>query len=136
MISPMQPEGMNNQRLDKLIHSIGNDVEGDLGYWKFEAHGIVMFCITDEAHDRMRVMAPVASADDITEELARACLLANFDRALDARYCLNEETLWGAFLHPLRSLTDNLFGSACRQVSEVVKNFGTSYSSGELMFGG
>ncbi len=136
MIMSLRPSGMNNQRLDRLIRSISTDVEGDLGYWKFEAHGIVMYCITDETHDRMRVMAPVASADDLDEDMARACLLANFDCALDARYCLNEDTLWGAFLHPLQSLTDKLFESACRQVSEVVKNFGTTYSSGELMFGG
>ncbi len=136
MIMSLRPSGMNNQRLDKRIRSIGTDVAGDLGYWKFQAHDVTMLCITDETHDRMRVMAPITAADELDEELVRACLLANFDRALDVRDCLNEDTLWGAFLHPLRSLTDDLFESACRQVSEVAKNFGTTYTSGELIFGG
>lgn len=82
----------------------------------------------------MRVMTPIVALDEMSQEQILSCLSANFDRALDARYCLNNETLWGAFIHPLGSLTAELFHSACFQVSEVAHNFGDSYTSSGLSF--
>jgi len=127
---------MNNTGLDRLIRKIGANVSGEPGYWQFDAHDCDMLCITDEVHDRMRVMTPVATMSELSPEQVVACLEANFDRALDARYCLREGVLWGAFIHPLNALTDELFESAVRQVAGVRKNFGDSYSSGELVFQG
>jgi len=125
---------MTNERLGKLIAEIGADVEGQPGFWQFNFGPVRLICVTDETHDRMRVMSPIASVEDLTSEQILACMNANFDRALDARYCISNETLWGAFIHPLGSLTDGLFHSACTQVSEVAVNFGGSYSSGGLNF--
>lgn len=136
MIMPAHPPRMNNELLEKLIEKLGADVQGHPGAWKFIAHGEAMYCLTDEHHDRMRVMSPVVTVEELDEELLRTCLAANFDRALDARYCLNDEALWAAFLHPLASLTEPLFVSAVRQVAQLRLNFGDSFSSGELMFGG
>ena len=136
MIFAPKRGGMNNTGLDRLIRKIGANVSGEPGYWQFDAHDCDMLCITDEVHDRMRVMTPVATVSELSPEQVVACLEANFDRALDARYCLREGVLWGAFIHPLNALTDELFESAVRQVAGVRKNFGDSYSSGELVFQG
>ena len=133
MISIPAPN-MNNERLGKLIETIGSDVEGQTGFWQFNFGKVRLICITDEAHDRMRVMTPIASIDELSSEHFLACMNANLDRALDARYCVNNDTLWGAFIHPLGCLTDSLFHSACSQVSDVAVNFGGSYSSGGLSF--
>ncbi len=135
MILPLQPSGMNNSRLDRLIRELGGEVDGEPGYWRFSAMGTTLLCVTDESHDRMRIMTPVAEIKDISEEELRSCMEANFDRALDARYCIKGDTLWGAFIHPLNSLREEQFHSAVRQVCEVARNFGTTYSSGELIFG-
>ena len=47
-------------------------------------------------------MTPITERDQLSSELIYACMEANYDRALDARYCINDETLWGAYMHPLR----------------------------------
>lgn len=136
MVYPLQPRGMNNQRLHKLIEGTGTDVQGELGYWQFIAHGAQVWCITDETHDRMRVMAPIAEIENVTTEEIHACMEANFDRALDARYCMRNGQLFGAYIHPLSPLTENQFLSAVHQVVAVEANFGSTYSSSELFFGG
>ncbi len=136
MIMSTQAGGMNNHKLEALIAEIGTDVEGQPGFWQFTSSGRRLYCITDETHDRMRIMAPIVDTSTVEEEKLMMCLEANFDRALDARYCTNAGTLWGAFIHPLRSLDAELFRSGCRQVAELATNFGGTYSSGELRFGG
>ena len=135
MIMSADSGSMNNRRLDAIIREIGTEVDGQLGFWQFEVHGRRLVCITDESHDRVRIMTPITERDQLSSELIYACMEANYDRALDARYCINDETLWGAYMHPLRSLQEKQFRSACRQVAEVAANFGTTFSSGELRFG-
>ena len=135
MIMPAKSGLMDNEALDALIHEIGTSVEGQLGFWQFHSQGTQLYCITDEAHDRMRLMTPIVETEGLREKTILACMEANYDRALDARYCINDGTLWGAFMHPLSLLQPEQFRSACRQVCELSKNFGTTYSSGELRFG-
>ena len=130
----LEPSGMNNKKLDKIIHQISEHVDGEPGLWQFRFADLTLVCVTDESHDRMRVMCPITNADQVTASQITECLAANFDRALDARYCLSNGTLWGAFIHPLNCLDEPLFASACHQVSEVAKNFGGSYCSGGLSF--
>ena len=98
MIKSADLPGMNNRRLKKLIEEVGTSISGETGAWRFHVDEIVMFCITDESHDRMRVIAPIANAEELDSELLAECLAANFDRALDARYCIHDGTLWGAFI--------------------------------------
>ena len=127
---------MNNERLGVLIAQIGSNIDGQTGFWQFDFGEVRLICITDETHDRMRVMTPIASVEELSSEHMLASMTANFDRALDARYCVNNDTLWGAFIHPLSCLSAAHFRSGCQQVAEVANNFGTSFSSGVLRFGG
>ena len=136
MIMASNTGGMSNRTLETLINEIGADVKGQPGFWEFVVHGKRLYCITDESQDRMREMTSIQDRDKLTPELLTNCMEANFDRALDARYCLNEDALWSAFIHPLRSLRADHFRSACSQVAKLAENYGTSFSSGELRFGG
>ena len=136
MIKIADSSGMNNHQIDALIRSIGTNVDCErTGAWRFELDEVVLYCITDEIHDRMRVITPIANLDETPVEVIQACMQANFDRALDARYCIHDGTIWGAFIHPLSSLTEPLFESALSQVCQVARNFGGTYSSGALVFG-
>ena len=63
-------------------------------------------------------------------------LQANFDTALDARYAIARNVLWSTFIHPLSSLSDKEFLSGLGQAINIVINYGKSYSSGALSFGG
>ena len=130
------PQRMNNQRLDGLIRQLATEMEGEPGFWQFSYEDRQLMVITDESHDRMRVMTPVTAEADLSGEECKVLLEANFDRALDAKYALSQGFLWAVFVHPLSDLSDHLFYDAVEQVKTLANNFGTSYSSTDLVFGG
>ena len=100
---------MTCERLEHLIGQIGGNVTGWPGFWEFSRDGRELVCVADEPYDRMRIMTKVADVGDISSDQLTECLEANFDRTQDARYCVTDGTVWSAFLHPLRSLTPDLF---------------------------
>ena len=106
------------------------------GYWKFEFDDMTALVMTDELHNRMRIITPVADVDSVSPEEWQVLMSANFDRALDARYCVKGDTLWSAFIHPLAQLSGGQFMNGLQQVVTLAKNYGTSYSSGDLFFKG
>ena len=132
----LPPRRMTNARLGELVSELSDDVQGQLGYWQFNVQNRDVLVITDEHHNRMRIMTPItAEAGLDADELSRL-LSANFDRALDAKYAISNETLWSVFTHPLAELTDEQFIGCVGQVVTLADNFGTSYSSSGLYFGG
>ena len=127
---------MTNKKLEELILQISQDVEGRLGYWQFAIEERAIMVITDETHNRMRIMSPIAPQDQLdAAELARL-LEANFGSALDSKYALRDQTLWSVFTHPLAELTDEQFLDCVAQVANLANNFGSSYASSNLIFGG
>ena len=133
----VKPEGaMNNTRLDTLIKRIDNKAEGRPGYWRFTVEGVSVTVITDEKADRMRIMAPVIPAGKLDPEALTRLLQANFDTALDARYAIAKGVLWSAYIHPLSPLQNKEFLEGLGQVVNLNETFGSSYSSGSLMFQG
>lgn len=127
---------MNNQQLQTLIQGIADDVEGKQGFWQFKLEGFQTTVITDEDADRMRIIVPVARMEDIDNDRLHRLMQANFDSALDARYSIAKGVLWSAYIHPLSTLTDHQFVDALAQTVNLAATYGTSYSSGSLIFGG
>lgn len=127
---------MNNRTLQTLIESLSQDIEGDPGYWSFTVASRQVVVITDEAADRMRIMTAVVEDTELSAEQARTLLDANFDRALDARYAVSRGYVWSAFIHPLSALTEEEFADGVRQVVTLAENYGTSYTSTNLVFQG
>lgn len=127
---------MNNERLWSLILRVDENAEGGPGFWRATVAGRVITVITDENADRMRIILPVARADNLDAKLMLRMLQANFDTALDARYSIAREVLWSLYLHPLGSLSDEQFLAGIGQVVNLAASFGTTYSSGGLSFGG
>jgi len=127
---------MTNSRLGVLIHELSDKVEGQLGYWQFTIQGRDLLVVTDERHNRMRIMTPVTAQDQLDKDELVRLLSANYDRALDAKYALSQETLWSVFTHPLAELTDEQFIGCVGQVATLADNFGSSYASSGLFFGG
>lgn len=127
---------MDNARLKTLIEGLSNEIDGQPGYWSFVVGARQVLVITDPNADRMRIMAPVVEDVELPAEQVRVLLEANFDRALDARYAVARGYVWSAFVHPLSSLTDGDFVDGVTQVVALADNYGTSYSSTNLVFGG
>ncbi|MEM6293203.1 MAG: hypothetical protein AAGA54_18155 [Myxococcota bacterium] len=126
---------MDLEALEAVLRDRANDVDGEDGAWEFEIHGVHMACFTDTRFDRMRLVAPILEAAHMTDEQRAAVLEANFHTALDARYATSDGVLYSAFIHPLSPLSPEEFDSALRQVAGLVETFGTSYTSGALVFG-
>ncbi len=127
---------MNNQKLLKILESEAESIEGTTGAWQISVRERMMLVITDEGHDRMRIISPVRVVDEVTSVQLREAMQANFHSALDVRYAIADDILWSAFLHPLESLTEEQVRAALRQVYRAAETFGSSYSSSELVFPG
>lgn len=126
---------MNNARLDSIIRELAAVDEGQLGFWKLTYRNRAVMVITDETHNRMRIITPVVEVAELEESIWLLALTANFDRALDARYAVNGDFLWSAFIHPLKELSDGQFESGLNQVVTLADTFGTTFCSTDLIFG-
>ncbi len=134
---PRRATKMNNDHIDKLVRRIDSEVRREApNVWLLRVESVEVTIITDERADRMRIMAPVAEATKLPPELLMRMLQANFDSVLDARYAVAHGRVWSAFIHPLGSLTERDFLSGLAQTVNGVLTFGTSFSSGALIFGG
>ena len=130
------PQPMTQQGLAEGIRSIAGDARVDQNVIEFEYQGILIIAVSDPRHDRMRLIAPITTVDQLSAQRLAEMLVANFHTSLDGRYAISDGTVFAAFLHPLSSLDAELLASAIRQVAALQRNFGSTYSSDELIFGG
>lgn len=127
-------QDMDNEKLDEVIHSISDTIQGGNGNWQFLINGLPIFCVTDESNNRMRFVSPIQHMEEVTAEQMEACMEANFHTALDVRYAISDDILWVAFIHPLRELQPDQALDAIAQVYNAALTFGTTYSSTHLAF--
>lgn len=123
------------EQLEAILRQEASDVQVEQGQISFKYKGQTMLILTSAQHDRMRILAPIKKAAEITPEQRDNMLLANFHSALDGRYAVSNGIVFATFLHPLSSLQERDFQSALSQVNQLVKTFGSTYSSGALGFG-
>lgn len=126
---------MTLEQLEQVLRETADEIEGEDGRWQLRLGEVALACMTDLRFDRMRIIAPIAEIEEVSEEIREACLEANFHTALDARYATSDGVLYAAFIHPLSPLDEDLTESAIRQVANLVETFGTTFSSGALVFG-
>lgn len=133
-VKPCPP--MNNAGLERLIRRLDPKAQGRPGFWQFTVEDRAVLVITDERADRMRIITEVTPAANVDPKRFHRLLQANFDSTLDARYSIAKDVLWSIYLHPLKTLRDADFLSGVGQVVNLAATYGTSYSSGALVFGG
>ncbi|MCH8320737.1 MAG: type III secretion system chaperone [Acidobacteria bacterium] len=104
--------------------------------WAFRVADLEVTVVYDVDADRMRIIIPIGPAENIPKEELVRVMQANFDSALDARYAIANGMLWGTFVHPLSELSDEEFLVGLGGTANIVLTYGTSYSSGLLIFGG
>ncbi|QMU60185.1 MAG: hypothetical protein GKR92_13475 [Gammaproteobacteria bacterium] len=127
---------MDNARMHDLLQRVDPELEGELGSWIIAHEAVKAQIITDEKADRMRVIVPIVKVEDIEEGELLRLMQANFDSALDARYSIANGVIWSAFIHPLSVLSDEEFISGLAQAMTAAATFGSTYSSGALIFRG
>ncbi len=121
-------------KLQGILEAHADTLEGHPGQWTFSLHQVTMALLTSVEHDRMRIVAPIVEEGSLSGQQRRRMLEANFYTALDGRYATSQGVVYATFIHPLGALTADEVRSAISQVAQLVKTFGTTYSSGSLRF--
>ncbi len=132
--APWPAVAMDQDRLERLFADEVDVIAGPPGALQTKVDGIPVYCLSDSAHDRMRIVAPIARLTGLDPRLPEVLLRANFHSALDARYAISEDVVFAACMHPISSLSPELIASALEQVVTLVKNFGTTYPSTNIEF--
>lgn len=130
------PSQMSQEKMEALVsNSINTEViEQEKGYVLFKYLGVKMALLSDEEHNRMRIISPITTYSSLAPSIKDSLMNSNFHLALDARYAVTEDTLYSCFIHPLSSLTQEDLNSALKQVCNLASSFGKTYSSGQLEF--
>ena len=118
-----------------VVDQIDPDAKRNGNSWELTLEERKILVVTDVSAGRMRVMTPIAAADQLPDEGLMRLLQANFDTALDARYAVAQNLVWGTFIHPLKSLNARDFASGVLQTKALADTFGTTFSSGILSYG-
>lgn len=127
---------MNNRKLEKALNEAVKEIAGEEGAWHFYYRDRVLFVLTDEDNNRMRIFTPIIEEKEIDAQQMHKMLVANFHSALDAKYSIYEGFVISTYTHPLKELTEGQLLDALSQVINLADTFGTTYSSTELYFGG
>lgn len=129
-------KGMSNKKMAKVLEEAASALEGEAGSWQVFIHNHVLLVVTDEESNRMRIFTPIMEERELEKKQMRNMLIANFHTALDAKYSIYEGFVISIFTHPLKELTKSQLIDALSQVAKLADNFGTTYSSTDLIFGG
>jgi len=122
--------------LELTVANLDENYKRDGGAIRFNYGNQAITVATDESADRMRILIPVLPANKLNEAMLYRIMQANFDSSLDARYAIGQGILWSTFIHPLSSLTETDFLSGIGQTINTAASFGTTFSSGQLVYGG
>lgn len=127
---------MTPEKMAKLVRSFAKDAQVQNNVIGFTLQEREVLIVHDVTRNRMRIVSPIAPSGLLDEELLMRMAQANYDSALDARYAVADGLLWSVFIHPLGSLQKEDFISAIAQVVTAAETFGTTYTSGAMIFGG
>ena len=104
-VNSMSSQQMSNEKLNEIFTTLSDTIQGGNGRWQFEINEVVFVCLTDTAHNRMRIISPITETSTLDEDQKTLSLLANFHTALDVKYAISDDVLWSVFIHPLKELT-------------------------------
>jgi len=120
----------------KIISTLDEDADISANRASFTIADTQVMMIFDVNADRMRLISQIGPSGALNTEQLTRIMQANFDSALDARYAIAQGAIWSTFVHPLSSLTNEDFVSGISQTVTCVQTFGTTFSSGAMVFGG
>lgn len=130
----VRAQSMDNARMDSLFRANLTTVTGAPGRWELTVGETTMLCITDQSHNRMRIITPVRRVEEASADEFYNCMEANFHSALDVKYAIADGMIWVAFIHPLAQLQDGQLLDALAQVRSAAVTYGTTYTSTDLVF--
>ncbi|MEL6324024.1 MAG: hypothetical protein AAFQ84_07320 [Pseudomonadota bacterium] len=127
---------MSADRLGAIVLSVDPEAEDRGNGYIFKLSDRDMMIVHDEAADRMRIVTPIGPATNLPDELLERMLQANYDAVLDARYAIANGLIWAAYIHPLSTLDEDELLSGMAQTAIAAETFGSTFTSGVVVFGG
>jgi len=127
---------MTGKMLGDLVLEFDKDAQVSDNRVTFELRERELLIVYDSSADRMRILTPILQAGAVPQEVFERMLQANFDAVLDPSYAVANDIVWAVFLHRLSTLTEEDFKSAIAQTYTAAETFGTTYTSGAMVFGG
>ena len=128
-------KAMTQQKMSEIIKEYADSYEENRGVIQFTYNDVDLALVSDARANRMRIIAPIISITELSQETIIATLISNYHLALDARYAVGDGMMFAAYIHPMRELTRAQLESGIRQVASLHNTFGTSFTSGEMSFG-
>lgn len=132
----VKAQKMDNKKMNKILLEQTDSVQGNLGYWEVLYKDLKFAIVTDENHNRMRIICPIVRTGELQYSILLEALQANFHSALDVKYAISDDIIWTVFIHPLKELSEDQLIDALKQVYFGTKTFGTTYTSTDLVFPG
>lgn len=127
---------MTVERMSAIILALDPEARSNQNQLYLTIEDVPLVLVADAASDRMRVMAPIRSADGVAEEDMRRMMQANFDTALDAGYAIAQGRLWAVFIHPFRALEKDQLISGIGPTVNLALTYGNLYTGGALAYRG
>ena len=130
------PTKMTGEAMAELVKSFDPEAKAQGNVISFKLQDREMVIVFDEERARMRALTPIAPASLMNEAILLRMAQANYDSVLDARYAIADELVWSVFIHSLDTLQQEELISGIAQVVTAAETFGTSFTSGAMVFGG
>ena len=127
---------MTPVRMAEIITKFDEDAEVESNRISFKVRDRDMLLVFDASADRMRILSGIYQASAVPEEIHERLLQANFDAVLDSRYAIANDVVWSVFIHRISSLTEQDLKSGIAQTFTAAETFGSTYTSGAIVFGG
>lgn len=127
---------MTVARLGEIVRALDKDASVQGNGILVTLADVRVTVIADPKNNRMRAFSAFQTLDGVDGQQMYRMMQANFDAALDARYAIAKGYLISVFIHPLAELQKDQFIEALGQVVNLVKTYGSSYTSGAMTFGG
>ena len=59
---------MDIKTLDNIFNTMSDTIQEQSGRWQFTIEDVMYICITDTAHNRMRIIPPITDANALEED--------------------------------------------------------------------
>lgn len=127
---------MTSDRMADIVKNFDEDAEATGNRIVFKVRERELLIVFDNDADRMRIISPILQAGAVPAEVHERMLQANFDAVLDSRYAIANDIVWSTFIHRLSTLNEDDLLSGIAQTYAAAETFGTTYTSGVIVFGG
>ena len=131
-----EEEPMTLGRMGEIVKALDENAVLTGRQMRLVINDVQVIIVTDPLRNRMRTFSPVRSLDGVSHKELYRLLQANFDTALDARYAIAKGYVLSVFIHPLSELKKSQLIEGLGQVVNLVKTYGTAYTSGAITFRG